>query len=106
MNGHNFFTDPDTYDLSLRELVCEIVWQAYCYATRRGWSNIIVCSKGTRYRRSADEQAAAIAYIMSPDFELQVEGLDLPDDFVERIREKIRKQRYWQYPLEVMACEI
>jgi len=103
MNGHNFFIEVSETDLPYRRLMCEMINQAIDYAHKRRWSNIMVNADRLTGRKwvTRDEQAEAIAYILSDGFEYDCDMLGLPDDFVYRVRQSVYALREWQYPLEV-----
>jgi hypothetical protein len=89
--------DSNTEDMPYRKLLCAVIWQAVNHALGRELSDILDPNdKQFKYHKQ-QERAAAMAYIMSDDFERQCEYLGI-DNLIDEIRLKVTRGLTYQMP--------
>jgi len=93
LSGSNLFENGYHPDLPYRKLVCGVIKQAVLHAQGL---ELDADGKPTKLREGS-LKATAVEYLLSEDFELDCEDLELPcqtDVFIKRVREKITYQDY------------
>jgi len=86
-------------NLPIRTLLCDVIFQALMNAQG------IELSDGRYKRCQHEEKQSAIAYILSDDFEEDMDALDLPDAAIEEARRRVTQQIY-QMPLHKYAPKL
>jgi hypothetical protein len=81
---------PNSWDMPYRKLMCAVIRQAILHAQGLEMDEN---GKPTKLKEGS-LKATAIEYLLGDDFENECMYLDLPPDFVDKVRKKITKGTY------------
>lgn len=91
---------PNSWDIPYRKLMCAVIRQAILHAQGLEMDE---SGKPTKLREGS-LKATAVEYLLSDDFEDECMYLELPPDFVDRVREKITSGTY-QIPVFTVEAQ-